>query len=105
MNNVSNYEHRSLISKFRISAHLLPIELGKMQQISRSQRTHKVCTGSQLDNKVHLILGCTVPRLVKLDLRILVAWEIAVVVNNVGGTREYVSKYVAMQILLQIMQM
>ena len=65
VNNVSNYEHRAVIAKFRISAHFLPIEIGRMQQIPRSQRTCTMCTGSQLGNEVHFILRCSEPRLVE----------------------------------------
>ena len=65
VNNVLKYEHRSTLAKFRISAHFLPIELGRMQKKPRSQRTCTVCRDSPLGNEVHFILGCSEPRLVE----------------------------------------
>ena len=65
VNNILKYEHRSTIAKLRISAHLLPIELGRMQKKPRSERICPVCINSPEGNEVHFVLGCSEPKLVE----------------------------------------
>ena len=90
VNNVSNYEHRAVIAKFRISAHFLPIEIGRMQQIPRSQRTCTMCTGSQLSIMRFIsYLDALSQGLLKLETSILIIWVIPLVVNGVGWTRKH----------------
>ena len=59
------HEHRSIVAKFRISAHVLPIELGRMQQKPRSQRTCTFCADTPLGDEAHFILRCSEPSLVE----------------------------------------
>ena len=51
VNGELKHEHRSIVAKFRISAHFLPIELGRMQQKPRSQRTCTFCADTPLGDE------------------------------------------------------
>ena len=65
VNSELKHEHRSIVAKFRISAHFLPIELGRMQQKPRSQRTCTFCADTPLGDEAHFILRCSEPSLVE----------------------------------------
>ena len=56
---VLKYEHPSGVTKFRISRHFLPIELGRMQEKPRSQCTCALCADTPLGDEAHFILRCS----------------------------------------------
>ena len=52
---------RQAISKIRLSAHKLPIELGRKQSIALNLRTCKICQTGQVGDEFHVFMACPNP--------------------------------------------
>ena len=65
---VEYHKYRSAISRFRISAHNLPIEKDRWEGIDKSERRCKKCINNDVGDEKHYILYCNVPEIV--DLRV-----------------------------------
>ena len=61
---VEYHKYRSAITRFRISAHNLPIEKGRWEGIDKSERRCKKCINNDVSNEKHYILYCNVPEIV-----------------------------------------
>ena len=59
INEVKYYKYRSAITKFRISAHSLPIERGRWMSVYRNKRICPLCIGNDLGGEKHYIFYCT----------------------------------------------
>lgn len=57
---ISKFHLRSSLSKLRVSAHRLPIEIGRYQNVPRQLRTCNLCKNAMGD-EVHSILECKNP--------------------------------------------
>ncbi|XP_077868890.1 uncharacterized protein LOC144359815 [Saccoglossus kowalevskii] len=55
---VKNPNHRSALTKLRISAHTLPIEMGRYKNIDISHRKCKVCDLDEVEDEKHFLLKC-----------------------------------------------
>ena len=55
INEVKSYKYRSAITKFRISAHSLPIERGRWMSVHRNKRIFPLCIGNDLGDEKHYI--------------------------------------------------
>lgn len=58
---ITNKLYRSIITKFRISAHSLRIEIGRYGQnrLERNERTCEVCQSRDIEDEYHMIFICT----------------------------------------------
>ena len=63
---VEYYKYRSAITKFRISAHNLPIEKGRWEGIDKTERKCKKCINNDVGDEKHYILYCNAPDIAKL---------------------------------------
>ena len=59
-------EYRSAITRFRISAHNLPLEKGRWEGINKTERKCKNCINNDAGDEEHYILYCNAPDIVKL---------------------------------------
>ena len=66
INEVKYYRYRSAITKFRISAHFLPIEKGRWMSVPRNKRICPLCTGNHVGDEKHYIFHCTNINLVEI---------------------------------------
>ena len=66
INKVKYYKYRSAITKFRISAHSLPIERGRWTSVHRNKRICPLCIGNDLGDEKHYIFHCTNVNLVEI---------------------------------------
>ena len=57
---VSNFEHRSNLTKSRISKHKLTIEKGRYrrQKLIKEDRTCKCCNDNSIESEIHFIYNC-----------------------------------------------
>jgi hypothetical protein len=64
---LSRKNYRSVITKFRISAHCLRIETGRYGQnrIERGERTCNVCQSRDIEDEFHMICVCPCYRLIR----------------------------------------
>ncbi|KAK6172851.1 hypothetical protein SNE40_016428 [Patella caerulea] len=53
-----NVTHKTLICKYRISAHDLQIEKGRYSNIQRSNRLCKFCNCDEIEDEFHALLVC-----------------------------------------------
>ena len=58
LNLVTNIHHRISITKFRISAHTLPIERLRYQGIPPEERLCTLCSDQTICNEIHALLEC-----------------------------------------------
>jgi hypothetical protein len=56
---IKNFEQRRRLSKLRISAHKLQIEIGRYQGTLRENRICCRCTSGQVEDEIHYLLHCT----------------------------------------------
>ena len=66
LNTLSNKKYRIALSRFRISAHNLEIEIGRYEDRDRKERLCKSCNMKVIENEYHFLLVCPHYR----DLRI-----------------------------------
>ena len=66
ISNVKYCEYRSAMTKFRISAHTVPVEKGRWQSIPRDQRLCPLCLGNLIGDEKHYISYCTIDKLVNI---------------------------------------
>ena len=66
INEVKYYKYRSAITKFRISAHSLPIERGRWMSVQRNKRICPLYIGNDLGDENHYIFHCTNINLVEI---------------------------------------
>ena len=71
INEVKYYKYRSAITKFRISAHSLPIERGRWMSVHRNKRICPLCVGNVLGDEKHYIFHCTNINLVEIREKFL----------------------------------
>lgn len=62
---VTNIRERVAISKFRTSAHNLPIETGRYQNIPREERLCKLCKLNKIGCEKHILFECDHPSIQK----------------------------------------
>ena len=55
------YEYRTSITKLRLSAHRLTIEIGRYKNIPRNERICKYCldNGKFIDDEIHFLINCS----------------------------------------------
>ena len=58
LHNVTNIEHRHAVSKLRISAHRLPIEMGRYAGIPAEKRLCMICEKNQVGDEYHYVMEC-----------------------------------------------
>ncbi len=58
LNIVKPYNHRVALTRFRISAHRLGIEVGRYKRIDLVKRTCNYCEEEHLDDELHYLLNC-----------------------------------------------
>ena len=63
---VEYHKYRSAITRFRISAHNLPLEKGRWEGINKTERKCKKCINNDVGDEKHYILHCNAPDVVKL---------------------------------------
>ncbi len=56
LNQVTTPEHRQALTKLRISAHCLPIEVGRYGKITRENRICSLCNLAEVGDEKHLLL-------------------------------------------------
>ena len=56
---IKNFEQRRRLSKLRILAHKLQIEIGRYQGTLRENRICCRCTSGQVEDDIHYLLHCT----------------------------------------------
>ena len=66
LSQIQYYKYRSAITKFRISAHLFPIETGRWQNIERNKRSYPLCFGNKTGDEHHYLFHCTHPNFVNI---------------------------------------
>ena len=71
INKVKYYKYRSAITKFRISAHSLPIERGRWTSVHRNKRICPLCIGNDLGDEKYYIFHCTNVNLVEIREKFL----------------------------------
>ncbi len=52
-------KYKSAITKFRISAHRLPIEEGRMRKVDRKKQTCPFCDEAEIGDERHYLLRCS----------------------------------------------
>ena len=71
INEVKYYKYRSAITKFRISAHSLPIERGRWISVHGNKRICPLCIDNDLCDERHYIFHCTNVNLVEIREKFL----------------------------------
>ena len=66
ISDVKYYKYRSAIAKFRISAHIFPIEKGIWRSIPGDQRICRFLGGNLIGDEKHYIFHCTTDKLVDI---------------------------------------
>ena len=66
LSQIQYYKYRSAITKFRISAHLFPIETGRWQNTERNKRFCPLCFGNKIGDEHHYLFQCTHPNFVNI---------------------------------------
>ena len=56
---IKNVKTRVVVTKMRISCHLLPIESGRYKKIPRVERLCPLCNRSEIGDEFHYLLKCT----------------------------------------------
>ena len=59
MSIIKNFEQRRRLSKLRISAHKLQIEIGRYQGTLQENQICCRCTSGQVEDEIHYLLHCT----------------------------------------------
>ena len=67
VNEVECCKYRSVITKFRISAHTFPVESGRWDKTPREKRVCHLCFSNDIGNEKHYIFHCTNPKLVEIQ--------------------------------------
>ena len=55
---ITNYKHRSTITRLRVSSHHLAIETGRYEGLQRSDRICATCDLGVVDNEQHFLAEC-----------------------------------------------
>ena len=63
---VEYYKYRSAITRFRISAHNLPLKKGRWEGVNKTECKCKKCINNDGWDEKHCILHCNAPDVVKL---------------------------------------
>jgi len=63
LNNITNYKHRSTITRLRVSSHQLAIETGRYDGLQRSERICATCDMGVVDDEQHFLVDCRTPDL------------------------------------------
>ena len=63
---VKYYKYRSAITKFRISAHMFPVESRRWDKTPREKRVCPLCFSNDIGDEKHYIFHCTNPKLVEI---------------------------------------
>ena len=58
LNIIYNLDHRKALTKFRISAHALPIEIGRRNGIERHKRFCNLCPANIMGDEFHIVACC-----------------------------------------------
>ena len=87
---IDYYKYRSAITKFRISSHNLPVELGRWDNTNKDKRICSKCIHNSIGDEVHYIFYCTAPELVRI--RKLFTLEIKRKYNNI--TNKEIMQYI-----------
>ena len=56
---LNDYRHRKAFTIYRISAHKLPIELGRYRSVQRDQRICTLCQSGDIGDEYHYFMKCT----------------------------------------------
>ena len=65
---LTNNQHRSVLTKLRISAHRLKIEIGRYQKIPREERICSLCHHNEIQDEIHFLLVCPHLNVQRLEL-------------------------------------
>ena len=68
---VKNVKHRQVVTRFRISAHKLPIESGRYANIERNLRLSSICNLQEIGDEYHYFSNCENEKLKKLRKQFL----------------------------------
>ena len=90
---IPNFDYRRAVTKFRLSDHKLPIELGRSQNIERDRRFCTLCK-NDIGNECHILLECKNQSLSKLRFQFLVK------INNIIPQFEFLTNKNKMYYLL-----
>ena len=55
---VKNVDYRKAIARLRISAHRLPIEIGRYSKVPRNERFCTKCSSNEIGDEAHFLLKC-----------------------------------------------
>ena len=58
LNNINNIAWRRELTKLRITAHKLQIEVGRYSKIDKGQRICKYYDSKDLENEIHFLIHC-----------------------------------------------
>ena len=67
------HKYRSSVARLRISAHLLPIETGRMMNKPREHRMRPFCLNKQVGDEHHYIFKCTHPKFITIRTKLFQA--------------------------------
>ena len=51
---IKNFKYRQAVTRLRVSAHRLPVEIGRYKKISYCDRKCKLCDQGEVGNEQHL---------------------------------------------------
>ena len=71
LNEIKYIKYRSAISKMRISAHTMPIEIGRWKGIPREERTCLICNSKETGDEAHYLAHSNNPTLQSLRQQII----------------------------------
>ena len=55
---VQNFKYRQAVTKLRISAHRLPVETGRYNNVPYNDRLCKHCGINEIGNEYHFLMSC-----------------------------------------------
>ena len=55
---IKNFKYRQAVTRLRVSAHMLPVEIGRYKKIAYCDRKCKLCDQSEVGNEQHFLMSC-----------------------------------------------
>ena len=85
LSNVNAYDHRSTLTRLRISSHQLAIETGRYDKLQRSDRLCTTCDMGVLDDEQHFLAECCSPKLDHLRISLRQSLRLQNVHSNIDA--------------------
>ena len=55
---IKNFKYRQAVTRLRVSAHRLPVEIGRYKKIAYCDRKCKLCDQGEVGNEQHYLMSC-----------------------------------------------